>query len=586
MDLKTDTRTLRMVRQLLDNTSATEPIYHWKPQKPAFVPAPIEQAFERVSPESQGVPSETLASYILTLREDETLDMQGLLILRNGKMIADATFGAFSHDVWHITHSEGKSVTGLAIGILIDEGRLSLDDRLVDVLSAYTNKLTAFMHKDVTIRHLLNMTSGASFNEAGSVTEEDWIKSYFESAVLTAPGSAFNYNSMNSYMLSAVIKEVTGEGLVDYLTPRLFEPLGIRNFFWEKCPKGVEKGGWGLYIMPEDIAKIGQMVLSRGVWNGKRIVSEAWIDAATSVQAHPPETLGNYDYGYQIWVGRGENAFLFNGMFGQNVLGFWDSDLLIVSNAGNNELFQQSNFYPLTSAYFGHTTSFSDTKLRKSLGGKLTLEVAKAVAAQDLFEPQPALFGDVFKRKSRVPIDEIAEKLDGKRYVTTDPRASAAGVYPLYAQALQNNFVNGVKSLSFSYRNRELCLIVGENDETHILPLGFSDPAYTELVTHEERHKVGVSARFVIDENGTPVLKVRVSFLETANSRIIKLFFHDDRLVTRWSESPGKTYLTDALQSLKEQLPLVKAAFGVMDEELLLFRIDRVLEPEIVFREA
>jgi CubicO group peptidase (beta-lactamase class C family) len=364
MDLVTDSRALMMVRQLLDNTSATRAVFEQKPQKPAFTPSAIQKAFERVSPESQGVDSTRVADFLNAMRDDPTLDMHGVVILRNGKVLAEATFGAYDQSGGHITHSECKSITGLAVGILIGEGKLSLDDRIADIFGPRMNRINRLTHRNITIRHLLTMTSGVTFNEAGSVTETDWVKCFLESAVLKEPGTSFNYNSMNTYMLACAIRQITGEGLTTYLTPRLFRPLGIENFFWEKCPMGNEKGGWGLYILPEDIAKIGQMVLDGGRFEDRQIVPEDWIKEATRAQVETPKSLGDYNYGYQIWVGRNERSFLFNGMFGQNVLGFFDSGVLLVSNAGNNELFQQSSYYSLATGCFADAGLFGEGKSR------------------------------------------------------------------------------------------------------------------------------------------------------------------------------------------------------------------------------
>ena len=161
----------------------------------------------------------------------------------------------------------------------------------------------------------------------------------------------------------------------------------------------MKRGGWGLYILPEDIAKIGQMVLDGGRFDGKQIVPEDWIKQQTTAQANPPKTLGNYDYGYQTWVGRNEKSFLFNGMFGQNVLGFFDSGVLLVSNAGNNELFQQSNYYEIATRFFAAP---EETHARASFSGASALSNAKKRLKCDLFVPQTALFGDLLDWKDEV----------------------------------------------------------------------------------------------------------------------------------------------------------------------------------------
>jgi CubicO group peptidase (beta-lactamase class C family) len=508
-----------------------------------------------------------------------------VIVLKNGKVIAEAAFGAYDQRIWHITHSECKSVTGLAVGILIGEGKLSLDDKIVDIFASRMNKINQFTHRNITIRHLLTMTSGVSFNEAGSVTENDWVKCFLEAVVLKEPGSDFNYNSMNTYMLGCVIKEITGLGLTEYLTPRLFQPLGIENVFWEKCPKGNEKAGWGMYILPEDIAKIGQMVLNGGRFEDRQIVPAEWIHQATSVQVKTPESLGDYDYGYQIWVGRSKRSFLFNGMFGQNVLGFFDTGILVASNAGNNELFQQSTYYAYAGRYFGNAGMTNDgAKPRKLFD--TALQTAKKRLGYDLYMPQSKLFGDLFQEHGKLDCKEICKRLDGRAYFAADDkRAAAVGVYPLYAQTLQNNFAKGLHAVSFAYRNGVFQIVIDEADERHVLDVGLEKPAYCDFSTHGEPHRVGVSGRFTTDENGTPVLVLRISFLEAANARLLHICFSDGRILTKWSESPGKEYLTEALDSIKGQSSIVSGILERTDEEVLLFRIARILEPQVVLIE-
>ena len=586
MDFITDTRALMIVKQLLDNTSTVKPILNPTPQKPKFAPSAIQKPFARSLPESQGISSLQISAFLNALKDDPTLDMHGVLILKNGKMVAEATFGAYDQKVWHITHSECKSITGLAVGMLIDEGRLGLDDRIIDIFSNRVSKINQLTHRGMTIRHLLTMTSGVTFNEAGSVTEADWVKCFLESVVLKEPGTSFQYNSMNTYMLACAIKQITGQGLVDYLKPKLFNPLGITNFFWETCPMGNEKGGWGLYILPEDIAKIGQLVLDGGRFEGKQLVSEQWIAEATRAQAQPPKTLGNYDYGYQTWVGRNERSFLFNGMFGQNVLGFFDNGILLVSNAGNNELFQQSNYYELATRFFGGQNAANESGKILSLSGAGALQNAKKHLCSVLDAPKTALFGDLFESRQKIDIKEIGKRLDNRAYFAAgDKRAAAVGVLPLYAQTLQNNFSKGLQAISFTWRDGVLSMIVDETDERHVFPIGFDEPARADFTSHGENYAVGVSGRFAADELGLPVLTVRISLLEAANARLVKIRFFDGRIETQWLESPGKAYLNDAFSEVKGQSALLSSVLERADEELLRFRMTRILEPQVTLLE-
>ncbi|MEA5048230.1 MAG: serine hydrolase [Eubacteriales bacterium] len=586
MDLVTDSRALFMVRQLLDNTSSTRSIIDHTPQKPKFAQSAIQKPFLRALPESQGVSSQRVAAFLNAMKDDPTLDMHGVMIAKNGKIITEATFGAYDQKVWHITHSECKSITGIAIGILIDEGKLTLDDRIVDIFASRVNKINQFTHRNMTVRHLLTMTSGVTFNEAGSVTETDWVKCFLESVVLKEPGSTFNYNSMNTYLLGCVVKQITGQGLVAYLKPRLFDPLGISNFFWETCPMGNEKAGWGLYILPEDIAKIGQLLLDGGRYEGRQLISESWVREATSAQAKPPQTLGDYDYGYQIWVGRNERSFLFNGMFGQNVLGFFDGNMLLVSNAGNNELFQQSSYYSLATRFYNDCAVTQEMGKTPSLSGTVALQNAKKHLSEDLFAPKTALLGDLFETRQKPNVQEACKRLENRAFFAAgDKRAASVGLFPLYAQTLQNNFAKGLHAITFLRQDGFFCIAIDETDERHVLPIGFGEPAITDVSIHGEPHRVAVSGRFAPNEDGLPVLSIRVSFLESANARLIKIRFSDGRIETRWSESPGKAYLTDALDEVKGQNVLLGGILERSDEELLRFRIARILEPVVTLLE-
>lgn len=582
MDTRMLGSAMNLIKQIADPYGNTKARIELASQEPAFVMQPIQQPFERSAPEEQGIESERIYSYLKTLQDDETLDPHNILIMRDGKMITEASFGAYDHRVWHITHSECKSITGLAVGMLIDEGRLSLDDKIVDIFADQMKRLNRISHKSITVRHLLTMSSGIVFNEAGFPTEKDWVNGYLESAIVSEPGKVFSYNSMNTYMLSAAVKKITGEGLMEYLRPRLWEPLGINNIFWETCPMGIEKGGWGLYICPEDIAKIGQLLLQNGIWGDKRLISAQYVFDATSKQIETPLDKGGYNYGYQIWVGRTERSFLFNGMFSQNVLGYFDSGILIVSNAGNNELFQQSNFYSHTARFFGE--GYRPSGVLKEDG--------------EAYAGLKALDGNLKHRTVHKPDGELSaliekpalpdgkalcDALCGKTYITSDKNAASVGLYPLFAQVLQNNYTKGLKGVSFKMNEGGgLNCVIMENDEDYEFPVGFGKAEISQITLHSETQKIGASGEFTSDENGTPVLKLTVSFLELANSRMIDIYFYDEYIQTKWKESPGVGYLGSAMDSIMEENnnKFVGTVLNKTEDELR-FRMRAALEPSL-----
>jgi CubicO group peptidase (beta-lactamase class C family) len=237
--------------------------------------------------------------------------------------------------------SLSKSFTSTAIGLAVAEGRLSVDE---PVLKFFPNDAPAQPSenlKRMTVKHLLSMNTGHTEDTTGHLREaadENWPRAFLELPVDKAPGSHFLYNTGATYMLSAIITKLTGVSLLEYLTPRLFVPLGIKNATWETDPKGINTGGFGLAVTTEDIARLGQLYLQRGVWNGTRILSEAWVaeaqfphsDNNNGTQTNPDWTQG---YGYQFWRCQ-HNGYRGDGAFGQYCVIMPDQDIVLAITSG------------------------------------------------------------------------------------------------------------------------------------------------------------------------------------------------------------------------------------------------------------
>ena len=623
MILNTHRRTIVLLRHIFDHSRRTEPIIKTVPQKPrCCLDEPIEQPFPRATPESQGIASDRIADFILDLHRDPELDQHGTMVLRHGKIIAEGGFGAYDQRIWHITHSECKSITGLAIGMLIDEGRLNLEDRIIDVMEEHVPRLAFFTHKNMTVRHLLTMSSGVTFNEFGAITETNWIKSFFDSSLIFEPGRRFLYNSMNTFMLSAIVRQISGQGLMAFLQDRLWEPLGIRNVFWETCPLGIEKGGWGLYIRPEDLAKVGQLVMQKGRWQDRQLVSEKWIAEATVAQITTPANMGGFDYGYQIWVGHGQTSFLFNGMFGQIVIGFPESGLMILSNAGDNGLIQQGRFFHHLDKHFPASLMSEDPEIlpeRPESYQRLQMALARlhddkpihvfdrlaesaltaappcsptdaGQAAQTTQTAQTAQTEQsVLCRHSLQPQarDLLCSLLDGKTFAADPGESAAVGLLPVLTQVIQNNYSKGLSSFAFSLCDGLFNVIINEVDQSFALPVDFNAARTLDLDYHGEPYRVAVSGRFTTDEEDIPVLRLRISFLEIANSRIVKIFFRGDRIETHWSELPGKSCLTSGLAFIQEELktfPMLDNILAKADNDFVRYKLGRTMEPVVTAR--
>jgi CubicO group peptidase (beta-lactamase class C family) len=234
----------------------------------------------RSTPEAQGISSAAIREFIETA--DEKVDsMHSFMLLRHGHVVAEAWWQPESADKPHVLWSLSKSFTSTAVGLAVAEGKLSIDDPVLKFFPEDAPKNPSANLKAIRVRDLLTMNTGHQ-DEANLKDETHWVKAFLAHAVPHKPGTHFRYNTPATYMLSAIVQKVTGQTVLEYLTPRLFEPLGIQNPRWDTCPQGRSIGGYGLFLRTEDIAKFGQLYLQKGKWNGKQLLPEEWIDQATS----------------------------------------------------------------------------------------------------------------------------------------------------------------------------------------------------------------------------------------------------------------------------------------------------------------
>lgn len=292
--------------------------------------------FPRSTPEEEGIDSQGILDFVDAVSAAR-LELHSLMIVRHGKVVAEGWWSPYDAQRPHLLYSLSKSFTATAVGMAVEEGRLKLDDQLISFLPdeapANPNEHLAAM----TVHHLLSMNTG-QITEPVSMFEhpESWVKGFFEVPVVVPPGSHFLYNTPATYMLAAILAKVTGETLVEYLTPRLFEPLGIANPTWQMSPQGINVGGFGLSVTTEDIARFGQLYLQKGMWQGKQLVPEAWVAQASSIQSVNgyPSTGADWaqGYGYQFWRGQ-HGVYRGDGAFGQYCIVMQAQDTVIALTA-------------------------------------------------------------------------------------------------------------------------------------------------------------------------------------------------------------------------------------------------------------
>lgn len=590
-----------VLNMILGKTGGTRVDYF--PQKPDFpFDAVYEQAFVRATPESQGISSDLFAALLRELDASKDTEMHHFMALRHGKVICECNFAPYPKGMWHITHSMCKSITGMAIGMLIEEGKLKLDENIYDIFSDQINALSKIFRPVITVENLLTMTSGVTFNESGIVSGNDWLGSFLNASVNGKPGTEFQYNSLNTYVLSAIVTKRTGETLTEYLTPRLFAPLGITKYYWETCPKGITKGGWGLFLCAEDMAKLGQLYLQRGKWNGQQLVSEYWIEISTA--RHLKTQNGTYGYGYQLWMEQRPGSFEYNGMLGQNVIIYPDMDMVLVTNAGNKEMFQDCIMLNIIRKYFPVNYHPADVLPENPLSHSLLKRLCGELENGENNNRSTSLRGGwkrnvVSRRKHsdkkysyRVsaavdrPSDHhsFMRAVSGRTYVMEQQNI---GIAPLFVQVFHNNMTDGISEISFTYDAGNFCVSFTEGEVIHKLPVGFGKAADGCVDLHGEHYLVATLGEFARDENDIPVLKLEITFIEECVKRKAHIFFHeDDEIEIRWNETPGKKMILAGLSSITEELSgnfLYNSLLGDhnITTELLHRLMEQTIEPAV-----
>ena len=292
---------------------------------------------------------------------DAGQDLHSIMIVQRGKVIKERWMGEGAWNKPHVLNSVSKTFTATAVGFAVAEGKLRLTDK---VISFFPDQLPAEISPNLEkleVCHLLTMSSGHDVDPTpltrGEDSQElDWVRTFLAAPLTHEPGTFFVYNSLGTYMLSAIVQKVTGEKVIDYLYPRLFRPLGIVGATWQESPQGINCGGWGLYLKTEDLAKMGQLFLQKGTWNGKRLLPESWIDEATrshiaslpagtrreELTIKPKDSDWLQGYGYQMWRCR-HDAVRADGANGQYIIILPEQEAVIAMTANIGDMQAEIN---------------------------------------------------------------------------------------------------------------------------------------------------------------------------------------------------------------------------------------------------
>jgi CubicO group peptidase (beta-lactamase class C family) len=378
-------------------------------------------ALPRSRPEAQGVSSAALLPFIEAL--DQLDAMNSFMLVRHGNVVAEGWWAPYDAGSHHELYSLSKSFTSTAVGLAVAEGRLSIDDEVLKFFPDDAPAERSGNLKAMRVRDLLTMAAGHQ-DETPSAPEKISAKAFLAHPVPHKPGTHFKYNTPATFMLSAIVQKQTGQTVLDYLRPRLFEPLGISNPVWNTNWQGISLGGYGLNVRTEDIARLGQLYLQKGKWHGRQLLSPEWVELATSRQVSNgsnPRSDWDQGYGFQFWRCR-NGGFRGDGAFGQYCVVLPEQDAVIAITSGVKDMQSVLNLIwdkllPALKPDRLMRDAVSLKMLTEKLGG-LRVRPVEGLATSPVAEK-------IFGRTYTFPTNGNEQRIES---VTFSPLASGSGV--------------------------------------------------------------------------------------------------------------------------------------------------------------
>ncbi len=306
-----------------------------------------DTALPRSTPEAQGISSAAIRGFV-EAADKEIHTLHSFMLVRHGQVIAEAWWKPETADTKHVMWSLSKSFTSTAVGLAVHEGKLSLEDPVLKFFKTEVPAEPSDNLKAMRVRDLLSMSGGHEVEPKFAINEGPSVKDFLAHPVTHKPGTYFRYNTPGTYMLSAIVTKATGQTVLDYLKPRLFDPLGIESPDWGATAEGYNFGGYGLFIRTEDIAKFGLLYLQKGQWHGKQLLPEKWVAEATSKQVDnrkaPSGKTSDWQqgYGFQFWRCQ-HNAYRGDGRDGQICLVLPEQDAVIAITAHTGQMQSELN---------------------------------------------------------------------------------------------------------------------------------------------------------------------------------------------------------------------------------------------------
>lgn len=479
--------------------------------------------------ESVGVSSKIVQQFV-----DRSMELgkelHSIMVIRHGKVAVEAYREPYSAQYKHMMYSVSKSFTSIAIGFAVEEGYITVDTKFIDIFpEAKTQKSDPLLDK-MTVEDLLTMRSGLSVTPFMDKTKDRWFKDILASKFVDEPGTNFRYISENMYLLCCIIHKKTGMSVVDYLKPRLFDPLGIENVFWETDPRGIEAGGWGLMLSTEDLGKFTLCMLQGGKFGGEQIIPASWVERATqkisdNLEYSEGEIDAGAGYGYCFWRNGGyKNSYRADGMFCQFGMVFEDLDACLVITGG--EISEQRyrdviwEFFP--DAFIDDDENAETTKV--------------TIPPYEKLPKRPHSF---------------TEKLvAGKTISFTKPiilniAGYPASMLPLAAVFMEADKGGNIDKVSFDFRQDDMLMTWTEGDETNTIAVGMDgEYRWDEIILGKIKYHTCATAVWS-SEN---VLEIHVRPIEAVAERILTFRFAGNKVKMKAEMRPTSAVMADSLK--------------------------------------
>lgn len=527
-----------------------------------------------------GLNAQCISQFLKNIITDKSCALDGIAICRGEHLLFSNYKTPFCADMPRITNSTCKTVVAIATMFAISDKLIQESDFVLSFFPEYDSMLTPRAVKNITISHLLSMTSCSKCNETISVTESNWVKAFLFSDCQEEPGSKFIYNSMNTYMLAAVLTKVTGVSLMDYLKKRFFEPLGINHIKWELCPMGIERGGWGLHISLQDMLKIGLFLANNGTYHNMQLLKPDFVKKIKTIHVSQDIDKLSTGYGYQIWH-LPHGFYMLSGMYGQHVIIDDKHKLVIATNAHSDKMFPDSSLTKkiisfMTDSQLYHPAGRIKENMDYSILMRQICAFSKGIDITDIssiFSYQKVV-SEYYKRQE---LDIIRLKAALKSFDRNKIHIDQTSIklFPYMLQGMYQCPPFHVSDIAFCLKNNaiKICFFKEQPKKTAthprekiIVTAGLVHYFYEEITIGNTKKQIATRIFLTHDEEKNDVLMLEIVFPSEGFIRIIKFFVFEDKLSIECVEYPniyniteqvlyGETILAGTRIDLSDKLP-------------------------------